>query len=149
MESLKIPLGQLAFEFIKRNQLDSVFEKAVLVPVPLTRPRQTRRGFNQSELIALEIIKYFNAAVLRSNLIERVKFERQQADIADWHKRKNNVEDCFETRNGETISELAKDNYKFILVDDVSTSGATLEACVRLLKNAGAKEIWALVIARG
>lgn len=149
LESLKVPLGKLAFRFIKQNRLDDIFKKAVLVPVPLTRQRQARRGFNQSELIALEIAKYFNAAILRNDLIKRIKFEKQQADIADWHERKINVENCFEARNGKTILELAKDNHRFILIDDVSTSGATLETCAKTLKAAGAKEIRALVIARG
>ncbi len=149
LESLKTLLGELAGRFVKQNQLENLFEKAVLVPVPLTRRRLAKRGFNQSELIAIEIAKCFNAAVLRNNLIKRIKFEKPQADIVDWHERKTNVESCFEARDGKTISELAKDNYKFILVDDVSTSGATIEACAHALKDAGAKEIWALVIARG
>lgn len=149
LQSLSEPLSEIAAKFIKQNRLELVFEKAVLVPVPLARQRRAQRGFNQSELIALGITKCFNAAVLRSDLIKRVRFQRPQADIADWRERKTNVENCFETRNGKSISGLAKNNYKFILIDDVSTSGATLEICARLLKNAGAKEIWALVIARG
>ncbi|HEY4519398.1 hypothetical protein A2833_02315 [Candidatus Azambacteria bacterium RIFCSPHIGHO2_01_FULL_44_55] len=171
LESLKIPLGELAGKFIKQNRLESVFEKSVLVPVPLARRRFAERGFNQSELIALEILKYFqletdhrfqrgpviggdphlaeNTAILRNDLIKRIEFNKPQADINDWKERKENVSGAFEAKNPKMILKLSRDHYKFILIDDVSTSGATLEACARALKDAGAKEICAMVIARG
>lgn len=159
LQTLAAPLGRIAVKFIKQNQLEYIFENAILVPVPLTRSRRAQRGFNQSELIALEILKYLqpkadlplagNGAILRNDLMQRIKFNQPQADIPDFQKRKNNVENAFLAKKPVEIKKLVEQKFKFILIDDVSTSGATLEECAKTLKSAGAKEIWALVIARG
>lgn len=164
LQSLSEPLSEIAAKFIKQNRLESVFEKAILVPVPLTRQRRAQRGFNQSELIAKELYAKLTTydkqqttsdnsqsatCQVRADLIKRIAFTKPQADISNFEARRTNVKNAFLAKKPDEIKNLSEQKFKFIIFDDVSTSGATLEACAKILKSAGAKEIWALVIARG
>ena len=91
------------------------------------------------------------------NLLKRKKFTSPQAEISDWQKRKENISGVFclsptypqNYRFLESIVVLGQNYPKIILVDDVSTSGATLEEAARVLKEAGIKEIYGLVVAKG
>jgi len=84
------------------------------------------------------------------NLLKRKKFTSPQAEISDWQKRKENISGAFALnyRFLESIV-LGKKYPKIILIDDVATSGATLEEAARVLKEAGIKEIYGLVVAKG
>ncbi|MDO8676396.1 MAG: ComF family protein [Candidatus Azambacteria bacterium] len=146
IESLKETLAGLMIKYIKKERLEKKFAGSILVPIPLTLRRRLIRGFNQSELLANELSKFLNCPVV--NMLTRKKFTTPQADISDWKKRKENVSGAF------ILSPPYTQNYRFlesivILVDDVSTSGATLEEAARVLKEAGVKEIYGLVVARG
>ena len=85
------------------------------------------------------------------NLLKRKKFTSPQAEISDWQKRKENISGAF------CLSPTYPQIYRFrkpiktkiILIDDVATSGATLEEAARVLKEAGIKEIYGLVVAKG
>ncbi len=122
-------------------------KKIFLVPVPLTLKRKIGRGFNQSELLAEEIGKTANLPV--AGILKRKKFSRPQAEIADRNKRKENVAGAFEINRAKLNSLPPLGECRIILIDDVSTGGATLEECAGALKRAGAKEIYALVAAKG
>jgi ComF family protein len=106
----------------------------VVVPVPLHRRRQRQRGFNQAE----DLARGLGLPVARA--LRRVRATQPQVDLpAD--ERRENVKDAFTIHrpvNGAII----------VLVDDVATTGATLEACARVLRDAGAKELRALTAAR-
>jgi len=143
IESLKKPLANLAIDYLKKENLADKFSGFVIAPIPLTLRRRLNRGFNQSELLAKEIGAFLNCPVV--NLLKRKKFKFPQAEITDWKKRKENIINAFALND-----KLQTTNYKkVILVDDVSTSGATLEEAASVLKKAGAKEIYGLVIAKG
>ena len=147
IEALKKPLAELVNAYIQKELLTNQpivykLKDCVLAPVPLTLRRKINRGFNQSELLALEIAKYLDAPVM--NLLKRKKFTDPQAEISGWQKRKENISGAF-ALNTKSLN-IPK---KVILVDDVSTSGATLEEAARILKQAGVKEIYGLVIAKG
>jgi len=157
-ESLKKPLAELLIKYLKKENLVEKLQlletrfstfPIVLVPIPLSWRKKLSRGFNQSELLAVEISKYLNLPIV--NLLKRQKFTAPQARITDWKQRKENISGAFEltTNNKQLTTHNLRWYNKVILVDDVSTSGSTLEEAARVLKEAGAKEIYGLVVAKG
>jgi len=167
VKSLKKPLAELVVKYLKKENLVEklrcptpntlgVGHRICLVPVPLSWRRKLSRGFNQSELLAVEISKYLNLPVV--NLLKRQKFSAPQAKIKDWKQRKENISGAFTLDLNPKIIPVSDDRQlmgqfgnikKVILVDDVSTSGATLEEAARILKEAGIKEVYGLVVAKG
>lgn len=147
IKSLKEPLAKLAIDYLKKENLAGKFSGFVIAPIPLTFRRKLNRGFNQSELLAKEIGAFLNCPVI--NLLKRKKFNSPQAEIPDWQKRKENITGAFCLSPGVGIIDVGHLYSKIILIDDVSTSGATLEEAATVLKNAGASEIYGLVIAKG
>lgn len=145
VKSLKKPLAELLVNFLEKENLKIRLSNSTLVPIPLTWRRKLKRGFNQSEILAKEISIVLNCPVI--NLIKRKKFSAPQAKIEDWQKRKENISDAF-CLNPKILMP-GTDIAKIILVDDVATSGATLEEAAKILKQAGVKEIYGLVIAKG
>ena len=113
----------------------------VLVPVPLYPKRLKQRGYNQSGLLARELSKLINLPVIESCLI-RVKQAQPQVKTTNVEERRKNVIDAFACRD-ESVS-----GKQIILIDDVCTSGATLESCASALKNKGASSVWGLTLAR-
>ncbi len=168
IESLKKPLAELVVKYLKKENLidklrcptpskPGVGHRVCLVPIPLTWRRKLSRGFNQSELLAKELSHTLNCPVI--NLLKRQKFNAPQAKISDWKKRKENISGAFALSSEfSKLSPSYPQIYrcptsikymKVILVDDVSTSGATLEEAAKVLKIAGFKEIYGLVVAKG
>jgi ComF family protein len=113
----------------------------VLVPVPLHRKRLKERGYNQSSLLAQELVKLTNLSLV-DNCLVRERHSSPQARTANVEERRSNVANAFSCRDGRLKGR------QVLLIDDVSTSGATLDACARALKEAGAASVWGLVLAR-
>jgi ComF family protein len=113
----------------------------VLVPVPLHRKRLKERGYNQSSLLAQELVKLTNLPLVDDCLV-RERHALPQARTANVEERRSNVANAFSCRDGRLKGR------QVLLIDDVSTSGATLDACARALKEAGAASVWGLVLAR-
>jgi ComF family protein len=114
----------------------------VVVPVPLHSRRLRQRGFNQAE----DLARGLGTPV--ANLLRRVRATTPQVDLPA-ERRRDNVRDAFAVRprlglSGRTITTPAL----VVLIDDVATTGATLEACARALKGAGVAEVRALTAAR-
>ncbi len=114
----------------------------ILMPVPLHRSRQRERGFNQSELLAERLAKRLNCKV--GKVLRRVRATEQQIEMDSYEKRRENVAGAFEVTAPEVISGQA-----VIIIDDVSTSGATIYEAARCLRQAGARTVWAMVVAKG
>jgi ComF family protein len=108
----------------------------VVVPVPLHRRRHRARGFNQAEELARGL-GHRVALALR-----RRRATRSQTDLPAA-RRHANVRDAFALRRRADVRGL-----RVVIVDDVCTTGATLEACARVLRAAGAREVSALTAAR-
>jgi ComF family protein len=108
----------------------------IVVPVPLHRTRLLRRGFNQAADLAGHLGVPCQAA------LRRTRATPSQTDLPAA-RRHANVRDAFAVRRGAAL-----DGRCVVLVDDVSTTGATLEACARVLRQAGAREVRALTAAR-
>ncbi|MEK7195194.1 MAG: ComF family protein [Patescibacteria group bacterium] len=124
------------------SSLEMPIQKFCLIPIPLSPRRLRERGFNQAELIAVELRKYLNLN-MRTDVLERTRNTSPQSEIKNLAERKINVRDCFRVKDEDIVS-----GKSFILVDDITTSGATLEEAARALKNAGAKTIVALTAAK-
>jgi len=117
------------------------FSDNLVIPVPLSNKRLRWRGFNQAELLARKVAENYGLALDASNLI-RTKHKKPQAKLDEIH-RLENIKDCFFWQG----SNLNKKNV--ILIDDVVTTGATLNECAKVLRAAGAGEVFGLVVAKG
>jgi ComF family protein len=115
---------------------------AALVPVPLHAARRRERGFNQAELLAHELARHWPIPVLP--LLARLRPTLPQAALGATARR-SNVRDAF-----GAAPEFAAfcQGRGFLLIDDVLTTGSTLEACASALIHAGAASILALTVAR-
>ncbi len=113
----------------------------VLVPVPLHSMRKRTRGYNQAELLAGHIGKALGIRV-EGRALERRRGTPQQARSADAEERRRNVAGAFRGRPGVV------EGQSVLLIDDVTTTGATLAACAQALKESGAGRIWAFAFAR-
>jgi ComF family protein len=113
----------------------------VVVPVPLHRDRQRERGYNQAELIARPLARRMGLKIERY-LLARTRPRPAQLVLSRTEHWKS-VRGAYATREG-----LKVDNLRVLLVDDVLTTGATLDACARALKKAGAAAVLGLTVAR-
>jgi ComF family protein len=113
----------------------------VVVPVPLHRDRRRERGYNQAELIAKPVARQLKLR-LDANLLIRTKPRPPQLVLSRAEHWKS-VRGAYATRDGMKI-----DNVRVLLLDDVLTTGATLDACSRALKKAGAAAVFGLTVGR-
>ncbi len=113
----------------------------VVVPVPLHADRQRERGYNQAELIARPLAKRLRIK-FGAYLLMRTKPRPPQLVLSRTEHWKS-VRGAYATREG-----LRVDKLRVLLVDDVLTTGATLDACARALKKAGAAAVFGLTVAR-
>lgn len=112
----------------------------LVVPVPLNKHRRQRRGFNQAELLADAFGRRAGLTVDSGRLI-RVEDTRSQVGL-NPHERWHNVRDAF------IAKAQSFDNEDVLIVDDLFTTGATLSACARAIKAAGARSVVGLAVAR-
>lgn len=118
--------------------------KPVVVPVPLHPRREKERGFNQAEIIA----KLFAARyplLLNSYILRRVRDTGKQVG-KEREERMENIKNAFEVDLRFKNKDLRFKNV--LLVDDVWTTGATMNECAKVLKRSGVEEVWGLVLAR-
>lgn len=115
----------------------------ILIPVPLHSRRLRWRGFNQAELLGKMLAKEFNWQIL-TDILTRHKYAKPQIKLRG-KERKENIRGVFQINPN---CKLLIVNSKFVLFDDVWTTGSTLRECGKVLKMAGAKEVWGLTLAR-
>jgi len=118
-------------------------KRAVLIPVPLHKKRLNYRGFNQAELIAYASAAKYGERVDVSTPLARVKNTAQQAKLNKMERHENLTEAFEVTGDLDRLS----DKVCFV-VDDVCTTGATLDSCAKALKENGVKKVYGLVVAR-
>ena len=114
----------------------------VLIPVPIHRTRRKERGFNQTELLAARIGKALGILVDRKYLMRTKKTERLKN--LDARERKKMLVDAFALAKRREV-----DYHSVMLVDDIYTTGSTVDACADLLRRAGVKKVVFLCMAIG
>ena len=135
--SLARPLGEL----MQQASIDLLRHVNCAVPVPLHRAREWTRGFNQ----AREIARHLRVPVVE--MLERRRATRPQVALTA-NMRHDNVKGAFRMRKRLKPEWLPTRHLSVVLVDDVSTTGATLDECARVLKAAGVGHVFALTAAR-
>ncbi|MCD6471022.1 ComF family protein [bacterium] len=143
IKNLGKPLARLMIKFIENSGLKNFFAKNnfILIPIPLFFLKQKNRGFNQSEVLADEIANYFNWPI-EKDLLKRTKPTRSQTELTKGQRSKN-VLNAFKVKN-----KIGLLNKNIILVDDVFTTGATLNEAAKVLKESGVNKVWGLTLAK-
>jgi ComF family protein len=134
MTRLGVELGRKLGEKLLADPVRTTIDG--VIPVPLHSTKQRERGYNQSEYIARGIREVTNIPVYAS-VLKRHKYTASQTQLTAV-ERKENVGDAF------AIYKRARGNVEgktYLIVDDVITTGATIEACAEQLKNSGALEV--------
>ncbi|MBI1881743.1 MAG: ComF family protein [Chloroflexi bacterium] len=112
----------------------------VIVPVPLHASRLRERGYNQSELLARAMGDIFDVPV-NSSTLQRTRHTRSQMTLG-VNERHQNVAEAFACGNLDLAGQI------ILLLDDVCTTGSTLDACASALKKSGAVAVWGLTLAK-
>lgn len=140
------------------------FNKPILMPIPLSPKRMRERGYNQSELICRELIKIDHLRLsaqaghsvdlkfnfnLEKKILVKIKNTEHQARIESRRKRLENLIGSFAIKNKQNTKEIESKikNRNIILIDDVTTTGATLNEAKKILKQAGVRKVIAFTVA--
>lgn len=123
------------------------FNNHLIIPVPLTKRRLNWRGFNQTELIAQGVYEFlksnYERVELNSQILKRTKRTIPQTELK-LEERDKNVKNIFTCIDKQKIIKR-----KILIIDDIYTTGATMNECAKVLKKSGAKEVTGLVFAKG
>jgi ComF family protein len=132
-------------EFLGEEHL-FVSPRILLVPVPLSKARRKSRGYNQAELLAQALVSHFDTATfslaIDTELLEKVRDTNPQAEIARRSDRLSNLDGSFQVRAGRVT-----EGHTIVLIDDVTTTGATLNTARKALLQAGFRQVYALTVA--
>jgi len=133
-------LGKILIKFLESQTRENLnFD--LIVPIPLARRRELWRGFNQAEVLAEVLSRKFCWPV-STELVFRLNYHQPQVGLKAAQRQKN-VKNVF--RAGKTDLVRGK---VILLIDDVVTTGATMDECAKSLKMAGAKQVFGLVVAK-
>ena len=135
-------MAELLIKVLDQSRFHQDFSADIIIPIPLHRQKLAQRGFNQAERLA-EILGQKYSWSINTKTLQRTKSTRSQTGLPRL-KRLVNVKDIFSVKAPESIR-----NKNIILVDDVCTTGATLEEAAKILKHNGASKVWAITLARG
>lgn len=145
IKSIGPELAEFQIEAIKKssfyNQIKNTPQDFLLTPVPLHKKRFAWRGFNQSEILAKKISKALGIDMFFE--LKKIKNTPPQIDMLDKERRQENIKNAFICDKPKKIKRKI-----VILIDDMITTGSTLEECAKVLKKNGAKEVWALTLAK-
>lgn len=139
-ENLKVladPLSHCMLEYLKEHHLS--FD--IIIPVPIHKRRLRERGYNQSSLLAQRLSRVTRIPVVEGALV-RTKHSPSQAKSDNVDQRRNNINNAFKCVSHDVSGK------RILLIDDVCTSGATLNSCATSLKSAGAASVWGLTLAK-
>jgi len=146
LTDLKNLLTELFYEGLIQKELfySLLSKKSLLVPIPLHASKLKKRGYNQSLLLAKGLGTKLNLPV--SDCLIRSKKTTTQVGLSK-EERRENIKDAFAI-NKTSLAEL-KQYSQIFLVDDIATSGATLNEAAKLLKKTGVTNVWGVTLAHG
>jgi len=133
------PLGNLLAEY--QDPDFSLSDNNLIIPVPLHTRRLQERGFNQSLLLARQVSRR-RSIPLNFTALHRARQTQPQTQLSGAERRKN-VRGAFEVRQAAVVG-----GKRILLIDDVFTTGATVQECASVLGEAGASEVHVLTLAR-
>jgi ComF family protein len=141
------PLGRALYdrllEELEEQKTFKGFSEPILIPIPMSKKRLKERGYNQSELLCKELFLLgSDTFTLDTDVLHKQKETPRQATIKDRKKRLKNLHNSFSVVHSEKIM-----NKNILLVDDITTTGATLYEAIKVLKKAGAHKVIAITIA--
>ena len=137
LKALAEPLARAMGDYLREHPLPA----DVIVPTPLHTRRLRERGYNQSALLARELARLSHLPVVEGCLV-RIKNTPPQTRTKSAVERHHNIAGAFACRNRRL------EGKRILLIDDVCTSGATLNSCAFALKAGGATSVWGLTLAR-
>ena len=148
IKDLAKPLALLLVEhfLLSGNNKEEVWRNSVLIPIPLDKNKLKNRGYNQAEELAKELSKILKVPVISDNLI-KIKSTKPQMELSK-EEREKNLQGAFAIKNPSTPDIDGFLGKKVFLVDDVYTTGSTMEECAKILRQAGAKSVWGIALAR-
>lgn len=130
----------LMSDFIKNNMLHKDID--LLVPVPVYHSKKRERGYNHAEILTRNLSTSFLIPMDSKNL-KKIRWTRSQSEL-DRKKRLKNVKDSFFAVDKDVFR-----GKNVLLVDDVYTTGSTINECAGVLREAGARDVFSLTLARG
>jgi len=132
--------SDLMMNFLRKNNIGPSIE--LIVPVPVYATKRRERGYNPSEVLARALSKKLSKPLDYKNL-KKVKWTESQSEL-DKKRRLNNIKGAFLTVDRNVFS-----GRNILIVDDVFTTGATLNECAKVLKEINVKKVFSLTLARG
>lgn len=135
----------LAYKFNDKKYLKDFFAQELakclynvqadcIIGVPITKKRLGERGYNQTDLVAKELSKILGIEYI-PNMLVKIKDTEHQSKLSKT-ERKINIKNCFSVADIYNI-----DGKKILLIDDIFTTGATVNECSKMLKKAGAQKV--------
>lgn len=134
-------LAPFLVQLLIRVGNDLIKEADVIIPVPLHRFRLMKRGYNQAALLAGLLAKKYRKHYA-PDVLKRIKHTKSQGHLSPSARAKN-LQGAFHIVHASKIK-----NKRILLIDDVMTSGATVNACTKILLKNGAKQVDILTLAR-
>lgn len=128
--------------FLEENEICSIIKQYdMIIPVPMTSKKKSKRGYNQTELIAKKLGKELQIDYNNKSLV-KIKNNKTQSTLNE-KERFFNVKNVYDIKNAEMIK-----NKNIVLFDDILTTGATIDECSKVLKKNGVNDILVLTIAK-
>ncbi|MDD5750146.1 MAG: ComF family protein [Candidatus Pacebacteria bacterium] len=144
LKTLAPTLASLIITHFIKTKNTMIFENgenSALVPIPLYKSKKRKRGFNQSEVIGRIVAAYFQVPFL-DNVLFKIKKTAPQVGLSS-QERADNLKNAFAIKNPAQIA-----GKKIFLIDDVFTTGATMEEAAKTLEAAKARSVWGIAVAR-
>ncbi len=136
-------LGEHLFAEFTKGSLFSSLKNPLVIPIPIHSKKKRKRGYNQSELIARGGLKKIAEPIeIRTDILQKIRDTDPQARIKNRQKRLQNIVGSFSVKNTDIVH-----GRNIVLIDDVTTTGATMNEARRALLDAGARKVIGYAIA--
>lgn len=130
-------------EFIKNNEkiCTQIKKYDIIIPVPISKKRLKKRGYNQSAIVAKDLAKILQIDY-KENVLVKIKNNKPQSELGQ-HERNSNVKGAYQLKNKSQIYQK-----KILIIDDIFTTGSTTNECAKLLMKNSASSVGIFTIAK-